>query len=128
MELKARVDDCLMRQCDPMKQQAEAIAERLGLDMDRKKMPTSKDWIPDARAMVANKTWTMGEVIDYHQYEECFTGCQKPARMFQMMIKQNMTAIGRNQKACLEGCRDKQGAMKEECSTTCVKQSAEVIS
>ena len=87
VQLKARVDDCMMRQCDPMKTQAEAIAARLGLDLDRKgaPAPTSKDYIPDPRAVVA-KTWTMGDVVDYHGFEDCFTSCQRPIRMFQMML------------------------------------------
>ena len=111
----------MMRQCDPMKSQAEAIAARLGLDLDRKgsPAPTSKDYIPDPRAVVA-KTWTMGDVVDYHGFEDCFTSCQRPIRMFQMMLQQNMIAIGRNQRACMEGCRDKEGAMQAECNTTCV--------
>ena len=82
MQLKARVDDCLMRQCDPMKSQAEAIAARLGLDMDRRKgQPTSKEYVPDPRAFL-EKTWTMGDVIDYHGFEDCFQQCQKPIRIF----------------------------------------------
>ena len=71
MQLKARVDDCLMRQCDPMKSQAEAIAARLGLDTDRKGMPTAKEYIPNGQAFL-EKTWTMGDVIDYHGFEDCF--------------------------------------------------------
>ena len=54
-----------------------------------------------------NKTWTMSEVMEYHTFEDCFQGCQKPIRMFQMMIQQNVLAVGRNQKACLETCKDK---------------------
>ena len=44
-----------------------------------------------------------------------------------MMLKQNLIAVGRNQKACMEGCRDKVGAMKAECNTTCVSQTTEVV-
>ena len=95
--------------------------------MDKKGNPTSKDFIPDPRAVVANKTWTMGEVIDYHGFEDCFTACQKPIRIFQMMMKQNLIAVGRNQRACMEGCRDKEGAMKTECNTTCANQTTEVV-
>ena len=32
MQLKARVEECLGRKCDPMKSKAEAMAKRLGLD------------------------------------------------------------------------------------------------
>ena len=44
-----------------------------------------------------------------------------------MMIKQNVLAIGRNQRACMEGCRDKQGKEQVECQTVCVNESTEAM-
>ena len=83
-----------MTQCDPKKKRAEAIAQRLGLDQN-KQAPVQH--ISDPKAVVDEKTWTMTEVLEYMSYEDCFTQCQKPIHMLQMMIKQNVMAIGRNQ-------------------------------
>ena len=94
MQLKARVDDCLTARCDPMKSRAEEIAKRLGLD--QKNAAAQKDYIGSPEELVNNKTWSMDEVIEYHGFEDCFQGCQKPIRMFQMMLKQNMLALGSN--------------------------------
>ena len=70
MQLKARVDDCLMAKCDPMKSRAEEIAKRLGIDQKDASAP--KDYISSPEQLVKNKTWTMGEVIEYHGFEDCF--------------------------------------------------------
>ena len=69
----------------------------------------------------------MGEVIEYHQFEDCFQECQKPIRMFQTMIKQNVLAIGRNQKACMEPCRTKEGSAFYDCNSECMKKSTEAV-
>ena len=58
-----------------MKERAEAIAERLGVDADRKSQPTAADHITDPEHFVAQKTWTMGEVMEYHSFESCFQAC-----------------------------------------------------
>ena len=55
-----------------MKVRAEAIAERLGVDADRKAQPTAADHIADTEQFVATKTWTMSEVLEYHGFESCF--------------------------------------------------------
>ena len=128
MQLKARVDDCMIRMCDPMKARAEAIAKRLGLDENKKGPPAAKDFIENPNELIANKTWTMSEVIEYHGFEDCFSQCQKPVRMFQMMIKQNVLAIGRNQKACMESCRDLKEADYYECNSKCMDNSTKTIS
>ena len=47
--------------------------------------------------------------------------------MFQMMIKQNVLAIGRNQKACMEGCKDKNGSSLFDCQSVCVGESTQAI-
>eukprot|EP00354_Favella_ehrenbergii_P001839 CAMPEP_0170468884 /NCGR_PEP_ID=MMETSP0123-20130129/11902_1 /TAXON_ID=182087 /ORGANISM="Favella ehrenbergii, Strain Fehren 1" /LENGTH=70 /DNA_ID=CAMNT_0010735575 /DNA_START=209 /DNA_END=421 /DNA_ORIENTATION=- len=70
-----------------MKARAEAIAKRLGLDVNKQGQPQAKDYIADPAQLVANKTWSMSEVLEYHGFEDCFAACQKPIRMFQMMIK-----------------------------------------
>ena len=49
MQLKARVDDCMTQKCDPMKARAEAIAKRLGLDVNKQGPPTAKEYISDPR-------------------------------------------------------------------------------
>lgn len=67
-------------------------------------------------------------MIEYHGFEDCFTNCQKPIRMFQMMIKQNVLAIGRNQKACMESCRNLKEAEYYECNSKCMEKSTETIS
>ena len=79
MQLKARVEECITIKCDPMKTRAEAIAKRLGLN---NKGETSKEYITDPKKLVEDKTWTMSEVADYQEFEECFNTCQKPIRMF----------------------------------------------
>ena len=79
-----------------MKARAEAIAKRLGMDSNKKGPPSVNDYINDPHAMIGTKTWSMSEVVEYHTFEDCFNQCQKPIRMFQMMIKQNVLAIGRN--------------------------------
>ena len=70
----------------------------------------------------------MGEVIEYHGFENCFQNCQKPIRMFLMMLKQNMLSVGRNQKACLDQCKTLKDADLYECNTVCVKESTEALS
>ena len=107
-----------------MKSRAEAIAARLGLSSGA---PTAKEHIGSAAQLVATKTWTMGEVVEYHGFEDCFTACQKPIRMFQMMIKENVLAVGRNQKACMDTCRDKQRSEYFECNTSCVDSATEAV-
>ncbi len=72
MQLKARVDDCMTRHCDPFKSRAEAIAERLGLDAGKQSAPTPADYIDDPETLVNTKTWTMSEVMEYHTFEDCF--------------------------------------------------------
>ena len=69
MQLKARVEECMTRKCDPMKARAEAIAKRLGMD---KKGEATHDYIPNPAQLVKEKTWTMSEVVDYHEFEDCF--------------------------------------------------------
>ena len=72
MQLKARVDDCMTRHCDPMKSRAEAIAQRLGMDVSKKGPPTAAEHISDPEQLVNSKTWTMSEVMEYHTFEDCF--------------------------------------------------------
>ena len=48
--------------------------------------------------------------------------------MFQMMIKQNVLAIGRNQKACMEGCKEQTNASALfNCQSECVGESTQAI-
>ena len=40
--------------------------------MDQKKAPSAADHMADITSLVANKTWTMGEVMEYQTFEDCF--------------------------------------------------------
>ena len=83
MELKPRVEACMTNKCDVLKQRAEEIAARIGLDEDTsKKPPTAKDFIPDPETFIESKTWTMRDVVEFHSFSDCFEECQKPIRMF----------------------------------------------
>ena len=83
MELKPRVEACMTQKCDPHKQRAEAIAERIGLDEEtQKKLPTAQDFISDPETFIEKKTWTMRDVVEFHRFGDCFEECQKPVRMF----------------------------------------------
>ena len=83
MELKPRVEACMTTKCDPMKQRAEAIAARIGLDENsEKKPPSAQDFISDPETFIESKTWTMKDVVEFHSFSECFDECQRPIRMF----------------------------------------------
>ena len=66
MQLKARVDDCLTNKCDPLKVKAEAIAQRLGLDVNRDGPPSAKDHISSPDKLIETRTWSVNDIIDYH--------------------------------------------------------------
>ncbi len=44
-----------------------------------------------------------------------------------MMIKQNVLAIGRSQKACILACKDKTGSELFDSQSKCVNESTEAI-
>ena len=59
-----------------MKQRAEAIAERIGLDENiQKKQPTAQDFISDPETFIESKTWTMRDVVEFHGFSDCFEEC-----------------------------------------------------
>ena len=45
IQLKERVNDCLTNKCDSLKVKANAIAQRLGRDINRDRPPSARDHI-----------------------------------------------------------------------------------
>ena len=95
MQLKARMDECMIQNCEADKQTAESIAKRFNIQSEEQAR-AAVQYDADAESFAANKTWSMSDIMQYQRYEDCFNQCQRPIRMFQLMLKQNMIIVGKN--------------------------------
>ena len=123
-DIKGRVQDC-MQHCEPIKAKAEAITKRTGGDQQKQTGPP----IRKAEDFAAQKGWTIRDVLDVSAFEDCLVGCQKPLRTLQMVMQQNLMAISKNQRACMDQCPPMSDRDERffECALECTNDASEQL-
>ena len=85
--------------------------------------------IRKAEDFAAQKGWTIRDVLDVSAFEDCLVGCQKPLRTLQMVMQQNLMAISKNQRACMDQCPPMSDRDERffECALECTNDASEQL-